>query len=132
MSNIIFLIPAFNEEKNLKMVIFQFKKHGAILVVNDGSTDDTEKIAKKYSNYYIKNFSNKGYDYSLQKGLRYISKNLNCLKYVVTVDADGQHRSSEVKKIIKQLNKYDVVVGSRNFYNRKIEKEISNISKKKI
>ena len=60
MSNIIFLIPAFNEEKNLKMVIFQFKKHGAILVVNDGSTDDTEKIAKKYSNYYIKNFSNKG------------------------------------------------------------------------
>ena len=53
MDKIIFLIPAFNEEKNLKKVILQFKKYGSIFVINDGSTDKTEEIAKKNSKYHL-------------------------------------------------------------------------------
>ena len=132
MDKIIFLIPAFNEEKNLKKVILQFKKYGSIFVINDGSTDKTEEIAKKNSKYYLKNFKNRGYDYSLQRGLKFISKNLNFFEHVITIDADGQHKLNQLTKIIKKLKRYDVVVGNRNFYNRPIEKKISNISNKKF
>ncbi len=123
MKEIIFLIPAFNEEKNLKRVILQFKKQGRILVVDDGSKDKTKKIAKHFADYYLKNRKNKGYDYSLQRGLKYISRKLDFFKYVVTVDGDGQHRSGQVPRIIRNLNNYDVIVGSRNFFNRPIEKK---------
>ena len=132
MDKIIFLIPAFNEEKNLKKVILQFKKYGSIFVINDGSTDKTEEIAKKNSKYYLKNFRNRGYDYSLQRGLKFISKNLNFFEHVITIDADGQHKLNQLPKIIKQLKRYDVVMGNRNFYNRPVEKKICNISKKKF
>ena len=52
---IIFIVPAHNEEKNLKKVLCSFKKYGDILTVNDKSTDETKKIARKYSNYLINN-----------------------------------------------------------------------------
>ena len=132
MNKIIFLIPAYNEEKNLKKVILQFKKYGDTFVINDGSIDKTEQIAKKYSKYYLSNYKNRGYDYSLQRGLRFITKQLNFFKYVVTIDGDGQHKSSQLNKLVKKLLKYDVVVGNRNFYNRPIEKKICNISRKKF
>ena len=128
MKKIIFLVPAFNEEKNLKKVILDFKKFGKVLVINDASKDKTKTIAKKYSDHYLENKKNIGYDKSLQKGLIYLSKkNYN---NVITVDADGQHRCDQVQKYIKFFKKYDIIIGSRNLLNRPIEKKISLLSKK--
>ena len=113
MKKIIFLVPAFNEEKNLKKVILDFKKFGKVLVINDASKDKTKTIAKKYSDHYLENKKNIGYDKSLQKGLIYLSKkNYN---NVITVDADGQHNPLEIKDILKPIedNEADVVIGSR-------------------
>ena len=74
--DLIILIPAFNEEKNIKDVIVKFKNFGDTLVVDDSSTDKTGSIAKKYSKYYINNKNNIGYDLSLRKGINFICKNL--------------------------------------------------------
>ena len=52
---IIFLIPALNEQKNIKKTIINFKKYGKVLVVDDGSIDKTKNIALKYSNYFLFN-----------------------------------------------------------------------------
>lgn len=128
MKKIIFLIPAFNEEKNIKKVILNFKKFGKVLVVNDASNDKTKTIAKNYCDHYLENKKNIGYDKSLQKGLIYLSKkNYN---NVITVDADGQHRSDQVQKFFKFSKKYDILIGFRNLLNRPIEKKISLLSKK--
>ena len=58
MANIIFIIPVYNEEKNLKEVLLSLKKYGKILTINDGSMDNSENIAKKYSDYYLYNKTN--------------------------------------------------------------------------
>ena len=46
---IVFVVSAYNEEKNIKKVILQFKKIGTVLVINDNSKDQTGTIASKYS-----------------------------------------------------------------------------------
>ena len=74
--DLIILIPAFNEEKNLKRVIDKFKLYGDTLIIDDASYDETPAIAKKNSKYYIRNIRNLGYDYSLRVGINYICKNL--------------------------------------------------------
>lgn len=127
MRKIFFLIPAFNEEKNLKKVILKFKKYGKVLIVNDGSKDKTEFIAKKYSDFYLENKKNIGYDKSLRRGLNYLSR--KNIRFVITVDADGQHRPDQVKKLLKFSKKYDVIIGHRNILNRPIEEKISLMSK---
>lgn len=132
MKETIFLIPAFNEEKNLKKVILQFQKKGKIFVVDDGSVDNTRSIAKKYADYYLKNYRNKGYDYSLQRGLKFISRRLKSHKFVITIDGDGQHQYAQVSKILLGLKNNDIVIGNRNFFNRSIEKKISILSKFKF
>ena len=129
MANIIFIIPVYNEEKNLKEVLLSLKKYGKILTINDGSMDNSENIAKKYSDYYLYNKTNKGYDYTHKKGLLHVVKNLKKFNFAITFDGDGQHIANEVNKLKKKI-KYDIIIGNRKFYNRVIEKKISQISKK--
>lgn len=129
MIKIIFIVSAYNEEKNLKKVLLSLKKYGQSLTINDGSIDNTEKIAKKYSDYYLKNKTNKGYDFTQKKGLKYVVKKLKNFNYAITFDGDGQHIVREVDKFKKKL-KYSIIIGNRKFYNRPIEKKISLISKK--
>lgn len=132
MRRCIFLIPALNEEKNLKKVLLNFNKYGKTLVVNDNSSDNTKNISKIYSFKTLNNNKNLGYDRSLRKGISYILKNFKKEKILITVDADGQHQSKYVKKFLELSKKFDIIVGNRNFYNRQIENTISKISKKKF
>lgn len=120
------LIPAFNEEKNLGNVIEKFSKYGETLVIDDGSKDNTYKIAKAKSNYIIKNKINKGYDRVIKQGFNFAFNHK--YKYLITVDGDGQHIEKYVKIFFNLLKKYDIIVGNRSFYNRKIEKVICNLS----
>lgn len=132
MSKIVFVIPALNEEKNLKNVISKFKKFGKIIVVNDKSKDNTKKISNLYAFKTLNNKKNIGYDKSLRRGISYVLKNLKKTKILITVDADGQHQPGNLKKNLNLLKKNDVIICNRNIYNRKIEKKISNISNKKF
>ncbi len=114
---IFFLIPAKNEEKNIKKVLLKFQKYGRSIVVNDHSNDDTLNISKRFAFKVLSMKKFKGYDASLKFGLRYIVKNLTG-NYVITIDADGEHSPKFVTKLIKLAKKKKLVIGNRIQYNR--------------
>ena len=127
-SRIAILICAFNEEKTIKTIVNQAKKVGKVFLIDDGSTDKTFQQVKNLKINYFKNKKNIGYEKSLERGFKIISgKNFD---YLVTMDADGQHRLNSVKKILFKIKKYDIVVGSRNKTNNFLEKLLSSFSKK--
>ncbi len=122
------VIPALNEEKNLRKVLIKFNKIGKTIVINDNSSDLTKNIAEKFCYKVITNNRRLGYDKSLRRGMEYIIKNEKTTKYILTADADGQHYNIPIKNIIKKLNLYDLVICERDKLNRISEKIISFIS----
>ncbi len=107
-------IPAFNEEKNIAMVIIKLKKIADnIIVCNDGSTDSTEEIAKELGAIVINHEKNLGYGAGI-KSIFLKAKEINS-ELLVTLDADGQHDINDISKIVKpiQENKAEIVIGSR-------------------
>ena len=123
---IAFLLPALNEENQIKKILLNLKKKGVTLVIDNNSKDNTGKIAKKYSDYYLLNSKNKGYDYSIKRGLKFLLDKK--FKIVITFDADGQHNLSDALKLKKKIHNFDLIIGNRNIYNRNIEEKISKIS----
>lgn len=114
--NVIIIIPAYNEEENIKAVvesIYKLKIKLDILVVNDGSTDNTSKVAKKTGAIVIDLPNNLGIGGAVQTGYLYALRN----KYDIAIqlDGDGQHDPKDIIKMIEKIEKenYDMVIGSR-------------------
>ena len=108
----ILIIPAFNEEKAIGDVIEKsFQYVDDILVVDDGSKDNTYEIVKNTDVLIIRHETNLGKGVALRDAFNYI-KNYDI---VVTIDGDGQHDPSEIPKLIKPIKeaKADLVNGSR-------------------
>ncbi|HNQ68869.1 MAG TPA: glycosyltransferase family 2 protein [Bacteroidales bacterium] len=118
-SRLTIVIPAFNEAENLEIVLpeiigFCNKNNYKLIVVNDGSFDETRNLLEKNKKNeifkVIHHKLNKGYGAAIKTGI------LECdTEYVITIDADGQHSISDVEKLYcKILEKdADMVVGSR-------------------
>ena len=112
-SEIAVLIPVYNEEKTILKIIQNVKNYATPVVIDDGSSDNSQNIIKKNVNYYILNKTNKGYEAALNIGYNYIKKKTT-FKYLITFDADGQHKIKDLKKIIYFLKRgYDVVCSKR-------------------
>ncbi|MFW6148410.1 MAG: glycosyltransferase family 2 protein [Atribacterota bacterium] len=112
---IIAIIPAFNEEKNIREVIQKCKDYvHKIIVIDDGSRDNTADIAKNMGVTTIVNEQNIGKTGSLKKGFnRGIEENA---KIFVLLDADGQHNPQEIPLFLKKIEEgFDLVIGARNF-----------------
>jgi hypothetical protein len=113
----IIIIPAFNEEATIEKVLSSAKEFCPdydILVINDGSTDGTLDIARSFAFTKTINLPiNLGVGGAVQTGFLYSRRNGYDL--AVQIDADGQHKPSEVPKITEPLlrNEADVVIGSR-------------------
>ena len=116
------VIPAFNESTNIYSVIDSVKDYAnIILVVNDGSTDKTVENAIKAGAKVLSNSTNRGYDYSIMLGLSYCFN--EGYDIIVSMDADGQHKTKDVKAVIDQLRSgSSLVVGKRESYQRFGEK----------
>ena len=111
------IIPAFNEEKTISKVIKGANKYGKAILVNDGSNDKTARIAKKLGAIVKTHTTNKGYDAALNTGFKIAAK----LKtnFVITMDADGQHKTELIKKFTDLLESgTTIVLGVRNKKNR--------------
>jgi hypothetical protein len=121
------LIPARNEEENISKVISDYKKYGKIVVINDYSTDKTFERSKKNTFKILSNKKKLGYDSSLRKGINFINKNKDS-KYILTVDGDGQHPIINLKKIIKYMEKYDLIIFNRKKLQRTSEYIVNAIS----
>ncbi len=111
-SNTYVVIPAYNEERHIREVIQGVRKECKnIILVDDGSTDNTPKIARQLPITLMSLPLNKGKGYALRKGIEYaISVGA---KAIITFDADGQHKPSHISKFIKALKKYNVAIGIR-------------------
>jgi len=114
------LIPAYNEGKKLGEVIEGLRAHGwnNLLVVDDGSTDNTGEVARRQKVEIIRLEHNCGQGSALQTGIEHLKSGQNP-DIIVTFDSDGQHRPKDVKKLIEALQQgnVDVVLGSRFLEN---------------
>ena len=126
MKNFLIVIPAFNEAKTIGKLIYKINRKNDVLVIDDGSSDGTDRIAKQYGAKVIKSKKNFGVDYSINLGFKYAIKKK--YKYVITIDADGQHSVKDLNKIIKMLinrKKTDLIISVRSNLPRFSEKIFS-------
>lgn len=116
MKSYLIIIPAYNEEETIAKVLKDVKESNPdadILVVNDGSTDNTSKIAKQMTAMVLDIPFNIGYGGAIQTGFRFATEHR--YDFVITIDGDDQHDPYSVKNLIESMEQEgaDVVIGSR-------------------
>tara|TARA_B100000953_G_scaffold299661_1_gene300253 strand:+ start:1376 stop:2254 length:879 start_codon:yes stop_codon:yes gene_type:complete len=107
-------IPAFNEEKNIGAIVAKLKmKYEHVIVCDDGSLDMTQAIASSLGAIVVKHQTNLGYGAAIRTIFNEAKKVDGDV--LVTFDADGQHKISEIDSVLKPIseNKADIVIGSR-------------------
>lgn len=105
------LVPAFNEAQAVARVVDALRRHGAwgeILVIDDGSTDGTGDEAARAGARVVRHPYNKGNGAAVKSGLRAAVG-----KFILIVDADGQHQPEDALRLVNQLDRYELVVGAR-------------------
>jgi glycosyltransferase involved in cell wall biosynthesis len=109
--NLSIIVPAFNEAESLPGVLESLVSLGQnfeIIVVDDGSEDKTSDVAASFPVKIIRHPYNKGYGASLKTGIRNAKNNL-----IVFFDADGQHKPEDIKRLLAEADKYDLIIGAR-------------------
>ena len=108
------VIPAFNEASNIVSVLDEISNLSMgynVLVVDDGSTDNTFDLAIEHGVLALRLPFNLGVGAAMRLGFKYAFQ--NGYQSVVQVDADGQHVPRYIYSLVSQLSSYDVVIGSR-------------------
>lgn len=107
------VIPAFNEAKHIAQVLKQVIKYtDRLIVVDDGSSDQTAQIASNYTPYVITHGINLGKGSALKTGCEYAFEIKNA-QAVILLDGDAQHDPKEIPLIIKKLAANQIVLGAR-------------------
>src|SRR6516225_3690902 len=106
------VIPAFNEATAIGEVVSTLRTVAHwhdIVVVDDGSSDETAALAVKAGARVIRHPYNKGNGAAVKTGIRQATGGL-----VLILDGDGQHQPSDARRLVAALNEYDLVVGARS------------------
>lgn len=122
------VVPAYNESEVIELVLDELHKQNYhnIIVVDDGSTDSTYLKAKEKDVVVLRHMLNRGKGAAVKTGIE-AAKILHA-DQIVTFDADGQHEPQDIKEALKLLEKFDIVLGKRNFEEKHIPlfKKIGN------
>ncbi len=115
------VIPALNEGRTIAAVVGQAVQFGKPVVVDDGSTDETARLAADAGADVVRLETNRGYDRALDAGFARAAE-LGC-EYIITMDADGQHNPTLLSEFVRLLDAgADVVVGVRDRRQRFAER----------
>ena len=117
---VLLIIPAYNEEECILNTVKEIEKYNKnnntnydYVVINDGSTDNTEKVLVKNKLNHITLIHNLGIGGAVQTGYKYALE--NNYDIAIQFDGDGQHRVEYAKDLIELIekDKYNLVIGSR-------------------
>lgn len=111
--NLLVAIPVYNEEKHVENVLHEVRKYAnQIVVVNDGSTDDTAAILARHKDITVLSHrENRGYGAALITVFSY-ALNTDC-EVLVSMDCDGQHEPARIPVLVESIHDADIVSGSR-------------------
>ena len=122
-------IPAFNVEKNIAKVVIHAKEHcSQVVVCDDGSSDETARIAESLGCLVLRHGTNLGYGAAIRTLIdRARSEGADVL---VTIDGDGQHNPKEIGSLVEPIivGTADVVIGTR-FGENGIRKDVPKFRK---
>jgi glycosyltransferase involved in cell wall biosynthesis len=110
-SSVSVVIPAFEEASAVGVVVQSLRAVATwreVLVVDDGSTDETATVASAAGAEVVRHPYNKGNGAAIKTGIRHASG-----EYMLIVDADGQHTAADALRLVGFLGEYDLVVGTR-------------------
>lgn len=116
MKDLLIVIPAYNEEKNIGRVITELKEKAGdfpLLAVDDGSTDGTGELLRTMGVKTLRHRVNLGLAEAVRTGMKYALR--HGFKYSMQFDADGQHDAAAVNRLYEKAGDgdHDIVIGSR-------------------
>ena len=125
-THLLALIPAYNEAQRIAPVIGGARRHLPVLVVDDGSKDDTAAVAEAAGARVLRQRPNQGKGAALRAGMRW-SLTQGCAA-VITLDADGQHDPAELPRFLERYaaTQADLIIGSRDFSQMPLARRIAN------
>jgi len=123
---ILALIPAYNEAERVAAVALGAGEHLPVLVVDDGSSDDSAAVAEAAGATVLRQSPNQGKGAALRAGFRQaLAENVAA---VLTLDADGQHDPAEIPAFLQAYadTRADLIIGARDFRQMPLSRRLAN------
>jgi glycosyltransferase involved in cell wall biosynthesis len=126
MNHVLVVIPAHQERPRIGAVVEAARRHLPVLVVDDGSTDDTAAEAEAAGATVVRQVPNQGKGAALREGFRHALA--SGAGRVITLDADGQHDPAEIPAFLAafEATGAELIVGKRNFGEMPPVRRLSN------
>ncbi len=126
MHNFSVILPAYNEEKNISSVLSRVSGYD-VIVVDDGSTDNTTDITRSCGFEPLILNKNSGKAVACMAGIKNSSQELN-----IFIDSDGQLNPDEIPRFVEALKYADIVIGERRMKDIPLQRRIANMFARKM